>query len=180
MALAAVSLTGLAFAQDVAANQRPASGPSLSHVTSDIEPADLSGMLAAQNQVRTNLGLEPLTWSAELSATAAVTANEAVEGACSMGSTERAVRGADVSLYWAPAIRRFGGEDTMQDISSAYVVSRWREGQSAYDADARSCRNGSTECAAYSRIVASANREVGCALKRCSNSAQVWICRYDE
>lgn len=178
--LAAISLAGLATAQDVAANQRPASAASLSHATSDIEPAGLSGMLAAQNQMRTHLGLDPLTWSAELSASAEVTAKEAADGACSMGSAERAVRSADVSIYWASAIRRFGGEDAMQDISSTYVVSRWREGRSAYDADARSCRNSSTECAAYSRIVEAANREVGCARMRCPSQAQVWICQYGE
>jgi pathogenesis-related protein 1 len=180
VALVAVSLAGLANAQDVAANQRASIGSGQARVTADVEPAGLSGMLEAQNQLRTRLGLDTLTWSAELSASAAATAREASEGACSMGSTERALRDADVSLYWAAAIRRFGGEDAMQDISSTYVVSRWREGRSAYDVDARACRNSSTECAAYARIVAAANREVGCARMRCPSSAQVWICQYGE
>lgn len=180
MALVAGSLAGLASAQDVAANQKSASSPGPSRATPDVEPASLAGMLAAQNQVRARLGLQPLTWSAELSATAAVTAEAAAEGACSMGSTEKAVRAADVSLYWASAVRRFGGEDAMQDISSSYVVSRWREGRSSYDVDARACRSSSTECAAYARMVAAANAEVGCARKRCPSSAQVWICQYDE
>jgi pathogenesis-related protein 1 len=181
MALVAVSLAGLASAQDVAANKTASSAtPGPARTTPDVEPASLAGMLAAQNQVRTRLGLQPLTWSAELSASAAVTAEDAAKGACSMGSTAKAVRGADVSLHWAAAIRRLGGEDAIQDISSSYVVSRWREGRSAYDADTRSCRSSSPECAAYARIVAPANREVGCARMRCPSHAQVWICQYSD
>lgn len=180
MALAAVSLTGLAVAQDVAANKRAPAAPGATHTTPDVEPAGLSGMLAAQNQVRDRLGLDPLAWSAELSAAAAATAESAAEGACSMGSTARAVRGADVSLYWAAAIRRLGGEDAMQDISTSYVVAHWREGRSSYDAGSRSCRSSSPECAAYARMVASANREIGCARKRCPSQAQVWICQYGD
>lgn len=177
-ALAAVSLAGFANAQDVAVNKRIASTPGQALTTPDVEPASLSGMLAAQNQVRTRLGLEALTWSADLSASAAATAASAAEGACSMGSTARAVRGEDASLYWAAAIRRFGGDDVAQDISNAYVVSRWNEGRSAYDPQALACRNTSTECAAYARMVAPAHREVGCAYMRCPSQAQLWICRY--
>lgn len=180
MAVMAVSLTGLAAAQDVAANKRSPGSPGAAQLTPDVEPAPLSGMLAAQNQIRDRLGLDPLSWSPELSVPAAATAEAAAKGACSMGSTERAVRGADVSLYWAAAIRRFGGEDAMQDISPSYVVSRWREGRSAYDADTRSCRGSSSECAAYARMVAPENREVGCARMRCPSHAQVWICQYGD
>ena len=179
-ALAAVSLAGLAYAQDVAANKRSSSSPGLALITPDVEPATLTGMLAAQNQVRTRVGLEALTWSAELSASAAAAAEAAVEGACSMGSTARGLRGADVSLYWASAIRRFGGDDAAQEISPSYVVSRWNEGGSAYDPDALACRNSSTECAAYARIVAPAHQEVGCARMLCPSQAQVWICQYGE
>lgn len=176
----AVSLAGFASAQDVAVSKRSSSPPGPALTTPDIEPASLSGMLAAQNQIRTRLGLEALTWSADLSAFAAETAEDAAEGACSMGSTARAIRGVDVSLHWASAIRRFGGDDAAQEISNSYVVSRWNEGRLAYDSGALACRNSSPECAAFARMVAPANREVGCAYIRCPSQAQLWVCRYGE
>ena len=74
-----------------------------------MEPAALSGMLAAQNQVRARLGLQPLVWSASLTESAGALARTASVGACTLGTADKALRGKDVSLHWAAAIRRFGG-----------------------------------------------------------------------
>ncbi len=185
LVLLAFSLAGLAYAQDVALGDqvRPAAASTARVVPSsvpDVEPADLSGMLAAQNQVRARLGLEPLAWSADLTDAARATARTAGEGACTMASTGRSVRGQDVSLYWASALRRLGGVDALQDISPGYVVSRWREGRAAYDAAGGKCPDGSAQCAAYARIVSPDNRAVGCAKLVCPSQAQIWACLYRE
>lgn len=95
-----------------------------------------------------------------------------------MASTANAVRDQDVSLHWASSLRRLGGVDAVQDISAAYVVSRWREGRPAYDAASGACQAGSSQCAAYARIVAPDNRELGCARLICPSQAQIWTCQY--
>ncbi len=178
--LLALSLAGLAYAQDVALG--PPAGPSVAAATARTapatEPADVSGMLAAQNQVRTRLGLQPLLWSADLTDTARATVRTASQGACTMASTANAVRDQDVSLHWAPSIRRLGGADAAQDISAAYVVSLWREGRPAHEAANGECPRGSSQCLAYARIVAPKNREIGCARLICPNQAQIWACHY--
>lgn len=182
--LVAFSLTGLGYAQDVAmapqAGVMAGAARTVPSSTPSSEPADLSGMLAAQNQARTRLGLKPLSWSAELADAARATARTASQGACSMASTARAVRDLDVSLHWASSLRRLGGADAVQDISASYVVTRWREGRAAYDAAGGDCKGGSAQCAAYARMAAPANREVGCAKLVCPSQAQIWVCQYRE
>ena len=178
VALLAASLAGIAIAQSIASSQKPSTPEVTQRPVVAVEPADLSGMLAAQNQVRTRPGLQPLIWSASLSESSRTLARTASAGACSMGSAEKSMRGKDASLHWAPATRRFGGEDAVQEISASYVVSRWREGRAGYDAATAACREKSPECAAYARMVAIANREVGCARIVCPSKSQVWICEY--
>jgi hypothetical protein len=135
-------------------------------------------MLAAQNQVRARLGLQPLLWSADLTDSARATARTASQGACTQASTADAVRNQSVSLYWASSLRRLGGVDAVQDISAAYVVSRWREGRGAHEDTGGACQRESSQCLAYGRIVAPENREIGCARLICPNQAQVWVCHY--
>lgn len=178
MVLLAFSLAGIANAQDIALGQDARPVASAARVIPDAEPAELSGMLAAHNQLRARLGLEPLAWSADLADAARANARNASEGACTMGSTGRALRDEDVSVYWGASLRRLGGVDTAQDISPNYVVSYWREGRSGYDAGKEVCQDTSPKCASYKRIVTPANREVGCARLICPNQAQIWVCKY--
>jgi hypothetical protein len=135
-------------------------------------------MLGAQNQIRERLSLQPLLWSVDLTDTARATVRAASQGACTMASTANAVRDQEVSLHWAASLRRFGGVDSVQEISASYVVSRWREGRAAYDPASHSCQDGSPQCKAYARIVAPDNREIGCARLICPNQAQIWACHY--
>lgn len=176
--LLAFSLAGFAYAQDVSLVPNVGSAAATARTAPATEPADVSGMLAAHNQARERLGLKPLSWSADLTDTARATARAATQGACTMASSANAVRGQDVSLHWASALRRLGGVDAVQDLSASYVVSRWREGRSAYDAAGGSCQGGSAQCGAYARIVAPGNREIGCARLICPSQAQVWVCHY--
>lgn len=176
--LLAASLVGLASAQNIATSQNPPAPAIAQRPVAAVEPAALSGMLAAQNQVRARLGLQPLVWSASLTESAGALARTASGGACTLGTADKALRGKDVSLHWAAAIRRFGGEDAAQELSASYVVSRWREGRTGYDAAKGACRDKSLECAAYARMIAAANRQVGCARNICAGKAQVWLCEY--
>lgn len=174
----ALSLAGLAHAQDVALAQTADPMVATARTIPASEPAELAGMLDAQNQIRVRLGLDPLVWSAALTEAAKDGARAASKGACTMSSTANAVRDQDVSLYWAAAIRRLGGAGAAQDIPAPYVVARWREGRAAFEAGDQSCRSGSSDCRAYARMVAPANREIGCARVLCPSQAQVWVCQY--
>jgi hypothetical protein len=181
------SLDGLATAQTGGAG-RPVVIPNTSATAASTgpaaaastEPAELTGMLAAQNEARKRVGVPALKWSSELAVRAEATAKVAGKGSCSVNAAERTAKAENASYYWASGMRRFAGGDTAQDISASYLVSRWREGNVDYDAAKGLCRSNTPSCDAYSRMIAPAARSVGCARNICSNQAQVWICVYSE
>lgn len=144
------------------------------------EPADLSGMLAAQNDSRSRMGVPALIWSEDLTVKAKATVKSVAEGPCSQSSAAQIGRGSNAAIYWVTGLRRFGGADTAQDISPAYLVSRWREGRSEYDIASGMCRTKTPACEPYARMVAPKARAVGCARVVCRNQSQVWACHYSE
>lgn len=141
------------------------------------EPKSMTGMLAAQNSVRTQLKLSPLTWSNDLTARAETTAKSAAEGGCSRSLAERAGETRSAGIYWAPGVRRLDGGGKPQDISPAFLVSEWKVGRADYDAVRGECRREGA-CEQYARMVAPAARAVGCSKAVCANRAQVWACHY--
>ena len=185
-----VSMDGLAVAQSNVIGGRVGGGavPNTSATAAvtgqaadaGVEPHELAGMLAAQNEARQHVGLPGLKWSSELASRAEATAKAASNGTCSMSGAQRVARTENASFYWATAMRRFAGGNAVQDISANYLVSRWREGSSDYDAAKGLCRTKSSSCEPYSRMVAPAARTVGCARTICSSQAQVWICLYSD
>jgi hypothetical protein len=137
-------------------------------------------MLAAQNDSRSRMGVPALVWSAELSAKAQATVKAASTGTCSLSNTQRVGRDSGAAIYWVAGLRRLGGGDASQDISPAYLISRWRDGRSEYDAATGMCRTRTASCEPYAKMVAPKARAVGCAKTLCSNQAQVWACYYSE
>lgn len=144
-----------------------------------VEPGQL-GMLPAQNEMRQRLGLNPLTRSAELASRAEAVAKAAAGTTCSFSSAERVARAENASVFWASAMRRIAGGDTVQDISASYVISRWSEGARDFDPAKGLCRTKSSSCEAYSRLAARTAKSYGCARTICSSQAQIWICLYSE
>ncbi|MBS0483509.1 MAG: hypothetical protein JSR96_15480 [Proteobacteria bacterium] len=178
------SLDGLAIAQT---GGRP-SGPNTSATAASIapaaeagvEPLELTGMLAAQNDARKRMGVPALKWSSELASRADAIAKAAGKGSCSINAAQRVAKAEKASLFWAAGMRRIAGGDVAQDISASYLVSRWREGSVDYDVAKGLCRSTSSSCDGYSRMVAPKARLVGCARNLCSNQAQIWICLYSD
>lgn len=144
------------------------------------ESADMTGMLAAQNDARTRLGVSALAWSPELATKAAAAAKAAATGSCSMSTAEKVGKAQNASIFWAAGLSRVGGNGAAQVISPSYLVSRWREGATAYDVSTGQCRTKSGNCEQFSRMVAPKAKGVGCARAICSNRTQVWACLYSE
>jgi pathogenesis-related protein 1 len=144
------------------------------------EPAELAGMLAAQNDARARLGVPVLTWSTELTAKAAKTAKAAAIGSCSSSVAEKVGKAEKASIFWAAGIRRLGSAATAQDISASFLISRWNEGRNNYDVATGLCRTKAGNCEQFSRMVAPKARAVGCARVICANQTQIWACQYSE
>lgn len=144
------------------------------------EPAELAGMLVAQNDARARLGVPALTWSPEMTAKATATAKAAAVGSCSFTTTQKVGKAQKASMFWAAGLRRLGSKTSLQDISATYLVSRWREGLADYDVATGQCRTKSGNCEPFSHMVAPKAKAVGCARVICPNQAQVWACQYSE
>lgn len=176
---------GVAAAQGIA-GRSPVGGVTSAGATATAisapisEPAEMSGMLVAQNDARAGLGVPALTWSSALAIKAATTATSAAAGSCPLTTARKAGDADMASIFWAVGLRRVGGVMSAQDISPSYLVSRWREGASEYNAKTNQCRTKGGDCDAFSRMVAPKARTVGCARAICPNQTQIWACLYKE
>lgn len=180
---AAVVLLGFPGGTVIAQTSLHGSQASASATTAaeaSVEPAGMRGMLAAQNDARSKAGAFPMTWSSELALKAAATAKAAAAGSCPVTSAEKAGKEKNASIFWAPGLRRLGPDLAVQDMSPAYLVSRWREGRVNYDNISRLCRSKGGDCEAYARMIAPKAKAVGCAKQICPNKTQIWACHYKE
>lgn len=164
---------GLTTAAGATASPRPAA-------KTVSEPAELAGMLAAQNDARARLGVPALTWSPELAAKATKTAKAASTGSCSSSAADKIGKTEKASIFWAAGIRRLGAALTAQEISASFLVSRWTEGRNNYDVATGMCRTKAGNCEQFARMVAPKAKTIGCAKVICANQGQVWACQYGE
>lgn len=121
-----------------------------------------SEILAAHNQVRTRVGVRPLTWSGELAAYA----REWAESLLRRNEFRHRIDG------------RFGEnlfEIRGASTTGARVVREWASESAEYDARRNRCRG---VCGHYTQIVWAATERVGCAVAR-RGRREVWVCNYD-
>lgn len=137
----------------------------------------LPRLTIALNEVRGRQGLGELAWSETLSKAADASARTIASTACTAGAAERAGRDAGGAVFWAAALPRLDGGDSAQDIAPGYLVSQWRAGQHAVDANGK-CRDQSSACEAWMKLSSPDAAAVGCARSVCASNAQVWICRF--
>jgi uncharacterized protein YkwD len=121
-----------------------------------------SAMLIAHNAVRTQVGIPPLSWSAQLATVAQDWAN-------------RLITAGDFSHR--PGNRN--GEN-LYSISGGFaspteVVAAWAEEARGYDYRTGTCRG---TCGHYTQIVWRGTRVVGCAVAA-DRYPKVWVCDYD-
>lgn len=133
--------------------------------TAGPEPEDslAADMLAAHNDIRTRMGVPPLTWSDRLAAQAQEWANEL------LGQEQ---------FYHRPHARY--GENLFEIMShrgasAADVVNVWADEARDYDYRANRCRG---LCGHYTQLIWSGTRELGCAVAR-EPLHEVWVCNYN-
>jgi uncharacterized protein YkwD len=136
------------------------------------EPAAMSGMTAAHNQVRANVSpaanpaLPPLTWSSTVAATAQAWANgcKFTHSGGSYGENIYATTGS---------------------ATPAAVVSSWASEVSDYDYATNAC---SGVCGHYTQVVWRDSLRLGCGVANCTTGSpfgsgggawQLWVCNYD-
>lgn len=119
-------------------------------------------MLAAHNDVRKKVGVDPLAWSEDLARVAQEWANTLI--------AERRFDHRPKSKYGENMFRMDGGRTTPRK-----VVERWAAEQSNFDYKGNKCKGG--ECGHYTQIVWRATKQVGCAVAR-GGSREVWVCEY--
>jgi pathogenesis-related protein 1 len=121
------------------------------------EPAALSGITAAHNAVRADVGVAGMTWNADL-ATLATGFIADCQFAHSSGNERSNVAGFEYvgeNLYASGG----GGSPTGQEITDA-----WASEISDYDYASNSC---SGTCGHYTQIVWADSTDLGCAVKDC-------------
>ncbi|MEZ5454205.1 MAG: CAP domain-containing protein [Thiothrix sp.] len=150
---------------------------------SDVEPANMQGMVATHNQVRADHGLPPLRWSGQMAAYAQQWARHlAMNNGCEMEHRTHAKADAlevGENIYWAsPLTWTDGRPDEFQQIPPAKVVIDWASEKPDYNYVSNTCRPGA-QCGHYTQIVWRTTTEVGCGMSLCPDKAQIWVCSYN-
>lgn len=132
------------------------------------DDAELAGIVKLHNDVRAEVGTEPLEWSAEVASVAKAYAEK-----CKWGHND------DRSGY---------GENIFASSGSAspeQVVGSWADEKKNYEPKSGKCASGEV-CGHYTQIVWSSSKKLGCAKATCEGdgplgggSWEYWVCNYD-
>ena len=166
-------------------------GLSLASDAEETEP--VVGMTEAHNQIRSEYGLAPLTWSGTLTEIAAEWADVLAKdkgcqlehrpsrmGTVTENGVEYQVRGNVVqgifvgeNLYWE------WSSGPLKWATPKSVVDAWASEVEFYDYDSNSC-DPQEQCGHYTQIIWKDTQQVGCAVSTCDDEgiAQVWVCNY--
>jgi pathogenesis-related protein 1 len=131
------------------------------------EPPELSGITAAHNRVRADVGVGPMTWSPALATLAAGFIADC-QFAHSTGPERSNVAGFD---YVGENLYQSGGFVP----TGAQVSDSWASEKSSYNYAANSC---SGVCGHYTQQVWKTSTALGCAIKACPGGANIVSCEY--
>lgn len=139
---------------------------------------DTGEMVAAHNHWRKAVDAPPLTYSADLAASAQKWADHLKRSnQCRMQHSKPGAMYGE-NLYWASAIEWTSGKRELQQISPKQVVDSWGSESSDYSYASNSCAKGKV-CGHYTQVVWRSTSTVGCAVAVCEDSQeQVWVCQY--
>jgi len=132
-----------------------------SHVrAASVEPPGLEGTLAAHNDIRSALGIEPLAWDAALAATAQAWADQCVDLAAPIGLIDDNPDRSD-GYPWYVGENKYGSSGSASGVNA---VALWAAEVQNYDYDTNTC---SAICSHYTQIVWAATEFVGCGISSC-------------
>jgi pathogenesis-related protein 1 len=139
---------------------------------------DSDGVVTAHNRWRKTVGAPPLTYSAELAASAQKWATHLQRSnQCKMQHSKPDGQYGE-NLYWASAIEWSDGKRELQQVTPQKVVDSWGSEHNDYDYKNNSCANGKM-CGHYTQVIWKTTTTVGCAIAVCEDSLeQVWVCQY--
>jgi pathogenesis-related protein 1 len=134
----------------------------------DVVPNEI---IAAHNSVRAQVGVAPITYSAEVAASAQRWANHLKSTNNCRLTHSNGSNGEN--LYWAGA----WSNGPAQDIHSVDPVNAWAAEKRDYNYSRNECTAGRV-CGHYTQLVWKNSTQVGCGMATCSNNDQVWVCQY--
>ncbi len=141
------------------------------------ENSAVSGITAAHNIIRKQLGIAPLVWSDTLAEYADNWAGQlAGNNDCRLRHSRTRLYGEN--LYQASAVQWSDGKREVQKISAQHVVQRWQREEQNYDHTTKKCQKGAL-CGHYTQIIWKNTKKVGCGMAICADKGQVWVCTYD-
>lgn len=132
------------------------------------EGGRFTGITAAHNKVRAELGLPALVWTPALARFAQAWADKLQKRGCDL--QHRPSRGADAqkygeNLYWGSGKRSSVDE----------VVGDWVAERKDFNARTNGCKG---VCGHYTQVVWRKSVRLGCGMATCGE-AEVWVCNYD-
>jgi uncharacterized protein YkwD len=125
-----------------------------------VEPPGLEGTLAAHNDIRGGLGIEPLAWDAALAATAQAWADQCVDLAAPFGFIDTNPDRSD-GYPWYVGENAYGSAGSASGVNA---VALWAGEVQNYEYDTNTC---SAICGHYTQIVWAATEFVGCGISSC-------------
>lgn len=131
-----------------------------------VEPRRFSGLVAAHNHWRRQVGVPELHWSDKLSMHAQQRVDSLAARGCQMEPRSGQPQRYGENIAWSVGYRMHPPE----------VVGRWVEGRYGYDYAANWCASVQ-DCHHYTQVVWRATREVGCATALCPGG-ELWVCQY--
>ena len=135
-----------------------------------------SALVAAHNTWRRAVGVPELRWSTSLATRAQAWADHLKRrNACDPDHSPDSDVGEN--LFWAGAVVTSRGARTVQEVTAAAVVDSWAAEREQYDDKKNRCARGKS-CGHYTQVVWRGSREVGCGRAVCSDSSQIWVCKY--
>lgn len=129
------------------------------------ESSKMNGFTAAHNAVRGPLGLDNLRWDEDLADEADSWTNSLVDDDCAFEHNFGSPYGEN--LYWSSF-----NSDPQQ------VVTSWASEEVFYDYDSNGCQ-ANQMCGHYTQIVWADTAHLGCAMNKCADDSQIWMCVYD-
>jgi pathogenesis-related protein 1 len=124
------------------------------------EPAALAGITAMHNEARAAVGVGPMSWSAELAATAQAWADACVDNSAPAGLIDHNDGRSNGHPYYVGE-NIFGASG---GATAAGAVSTWVSESANYDYASNSCDG---ICGHYTQVVWAASVDLGCGISSC-------------
>lgn len=129
---------------------------------------NIGEVVAAHNQLRSERGVPPLTWSDELAGKAQAWANELAKR---NGGTEW-------HLDHSGPGENLAGGFVSGDSPAKRILAGWGDEKKNFDPNTRRCFGG-TKCGHYTQVIWKNTTQLGCAVGVSANGRYILVCNYN-